>query len=69
MKNLQTNEYIALLSILKNLQERSSMFPPYLSTKLFEIVIKNLELHWKDHLAVQSILLLKKIKKNVEITG
>ena len=31
-------------------------------------MIKNLEHHWKDHLGVKSILLLKSIKKNVEIT-
>jgi hypothetical protein len=69
MKNLQTEDYIALLGYLKRMQEKSSMFPPHLSTKLFEIVIKNLEHHWKDHLAVQSILLLKRVKKNVEITN
>lgn len=67
MKNIQTNDYILLLSILKKLQEKS-IFPPHLSTKLFEIVIKKLQNHWNDQLAVRSILLLKKIKKNVEIT-
>jgi hypothetical protein len=64
MKNMQTNDYIALLAMLKKLQEKS-IFPPHLSTKLFEIVIKNLEHHWNDELAVRSIMLLKIIKKNV----
>ena len=35
MKNLNTQDYIALLSMLKKLQEKSSMFPPHLSTRLF----------------------------------
>ena len=68
MKNLPTEEYVALLAMLKNLQEKSSMFPPHLSTKLFEIVIKNLEHHWKNNIGLNSIILLKKIKKNVDIT-
>ena len=41
MKNIQTNDYVALLGMLKKLQEKS-VFPPHLSTKLFEIVIKKL---------------------------
>ena len=67
MKNLQTEDYIAMLVVMKRLQDKS-IFPPHLSTKIFEIVIKNLENHWKDQIAVNSIILLKKIKKNVEIT-
>jgi len=68
MKNLQTEDYIAMLVAMKRLHYKS-IFPPHLSTKIFEIVIKNLENHWKDQIAVNSIILLKKIKKNVEITN
>lgn len=67
MANLPIEDYCRLLALLTRLQTKRAL-PPNLSTRVFEVVLCKLEKHWMDDLAVQSILLLKRMRRSVEAT-
>lgn len=66
MTNLRWEDYLKMVELIYNLQSEK-IFPPTLCTKIFEIVLSKMEKHWKDEFTL-SLILLKKIKKNIECT-